>query len=690
MTDTGNLLVEIGTEELPPESLRKLAVAFADEVKTGIEQKHLAFAEMKWYATPRRLALSIKNLTVVQPDWNNQRRGPALKAAFDENGRPTEAAIGFARSCSIDVEQLDSIETDEGGRLVYRTIEKGQSATALVPGIIETALHRLPVARRMRWGNGKAEFARPIRWIVLLFDDAVIECEIFNLPAGNITYGHRFHCRQAIELKSADDYPEQLLEPGCVRADFDERREYIAAEIKSLAGPENNEVLIDPDLLEEVTALTEWPTAIKGRFDERFLDLPREVLISVMQEQQKCFPVGDGNGLRPEFVAVINVRPANPEKIIQGNERVIHPRLSDAKFFWDRDCATPLSSRIDALKQVVYEQRLGSLYDKSQRIKTVAVKLAEVLKSDKKQAARAADLAKCDLLTDMVGEFPKLQGVMGRYYAGYANEPDEVATAIDEQYLPRFASDRLPQTRTGQIIAVAEKIDALSGIFAIGRAPTGDKDPFGLRRSALGLLRILIECRLDIDLPVLINWSAASYHQEVNAKEIMDDLLQFITGRLRQYCLDKGIGSDVFESVLALNPNKPLDFYRRLLAVNQFRLLPEADSLSVANKRIANILKQAALNKDVQIDESMLREPAELSLAKNINEYRARVAPMLDKADYKNALAELAGLGGSVDLFFDNVMVMCEDSRLKNNRLALLQDLNRLFLKIADISCLRN
>lgn len=690
MSDASNLLVEIGTEELPPKSLSKLATAFADEVQSGLNREHLAFDTIKWYATPRRLALIIKDLAAAQPDRNDQHRGPALTAAFDENGRATKAAIGFARSCKVSVEQLDILTTARGSWLMYQTREKGKATTALVPEIIETALTRLPIPRRMRWNNGGIEFARPVRWIVLLFNDAVIECDVFKVPAGNISYGHRFHCPQAITLESADDYPAKLFNPGYVRADFSERREYIAGAIKGLAKQEKGEVLIDPDLLEEVTALTEWPVAIKGAFDERFLDLPMEVLISVMQDHQKYFPVKNGNGLMPVFIAVSNIDSARPEEIVRGNERVIHPRLSDARFFWDHDCARPLADRIDALKHVVYEQKLGSLYDKSQRIKAVAIRLAQALHSDPTHAARAAELAKCDLLTDMVGEFPELQGTMGGYYAGHANEHDEVATAISEQYLPRFAGDKLPQTSIGRIIAIADKIDALTGMFAIGRMPTGDKDPFGIRRSALGLLRILIECRLDIDLPALIDWSAASYHDRINARRVADELPAFMMERLRHYYLENGIGNDTFEAILALRPNKPLDFHHRLLAVNEFRQLPAASSLASANKRIRNILKRAEFDEDRQVDAGMLTEPAEQALAKNINACGARIAPMLADADYKSALTVLAGLRDDVDLFFDNVMVMCEDRAIKYNRLALLQNLNRLFLKIADISRLQN
>ena len=691
MSNTENLLIEIGTEELPPKSLKKLAIAFKDEVTKSLEKDELKFSDANWFATPRRLAIVLNNLEVAQKDKQQQRRGPAVTAAFDDEGKATKATEGFAKSCGVDVEQLERLETDKGEWLAFNTVVKGKNTAELLPGIIETALNKLPIAKRMRWGDNDIEFVRPIKWTLVLFGKDYIDCEIMGIRSGNESFGHRFHHPNAVTIKSAETYVETLKTEAHVLADYNERRTVIEAQVKDIAEKNNGNAIIDADLLDEVTALVEWPVSFSGDFNPDFLKLPKEVLISSMQDHQKYFPVVDEKGkLLPYFISVANIESNKPELIKQGNERVIQPRLSDAAFFWERDLKHGLANHIGSLGKVIYQKQLGSLADKSERLIKTVSDLARLLKIDIDKSKRAAELCLCDLLTDMVSEFPDLQGTMGRYYAEADGEDKEVALALEEYYMPRFAGDNLPSTTQGQCLAISEKIDSLVGIFAIGKAPTGDKDPFGLRRSAIGLLRIIIECNLDIDLKALINTAASNFPAKIEATKCSDDVYHFLMERMRRYYLDENVSADSFESVLAINTNKPLDFHHRLTAVTEFRKLSEAESLAAANKRISNILKKSDITDINQIDTSLLVEDAEITLAKSLNDYEKRVSPLIEKRDYKSTLTELAGLRENIDDFFDNVMVNCEDEATKMNRLALLGSLSALFLQTADISKLQS
>ena len=692
MSETKDLLIEIGTEELPPKSLKKLATAFKDAISKSLKEQELKFSDANWYATPRRLSVLVNDLEITQEDKQQQSRGPAVAAAFDADGKATRAAEGFAKSCGVEVDQLERLKTDKGEWLAFNAVVKGKQTSELIPSIIEAALSKLPIAKRMRWGDNNIEFVRPVKWVLILFGSDTINCEIMGVTSGKDSYGHRFHHPEAITINEPAAYVATLKQEAHVLADYNERRELIQTQVNAIAKNKNGVAVIEPDLLDEVTSLVEWPVSFHGDFNSDFLKLPKEVLVSSMQDHQKYFPLVDKQGnLLPSFISVANIESKNPKLIKQGNERVIQPRLSDAAFFWERDLKHGLANHREVLKKVVYQKQLGTLHEKSARLVNTVSNLAELLNVDVSAAKRAAELCLCDLLTDMVSEFPDLQGTMGRYYAAADGEIDEVATALEEYYLPRFAGDKLPETTVGQCLAISEKIDSLLGIFAIGKAPTGDKDPFGLRRSAIGLLRIIIECELDIDLKELIASTAENYPDAIDAKKVIADVYQFLLERLRRYYLDEGVSPDTFESVLAIKTSKPLDFHQRLKAVTEFRKLSEAESLAAANKRISNILKKSDIDitEIGSVDNKLLSEDAEITLATALNDYQERLAPLMENRDYKSALTELAGLRESVDNFFDNVMVNCDDEATKNNRLTLLANLSALFLQTADISKLQ-
>ena len=690
MSKKQDLLIEIGTEELPPKSLKRLATAFHQELCNSLKENGLEFSETSWLASPRRLAVIVNQLEISQSDKQQQRRGPAISAAFDDDGKPTRATEGFAKSCGVAVDQLGKLETEKGSWLVFDTLVKGKQTKELIPDMVNMALKRLPIAKRMRWGNNDFEFVRPIKWILLLLGTETIDCEIMGVRSGKHSYGHRFHHPGAIKIKQAAEYVEVLKQNGKVVADYNERRSLIKDQVEKLATKNNGAAIIDPELLDEVTALVEWPVSFAGNFNPDFLKLPKEVLIASMQDHQKYFPILDKQkNLLASFICVTNIESKQPDLIKQGNERVIQPRLSDASFFWERDLKNGLAKHIAGLNKVVYQKELGTLHEKSERLNSIISNLAKTFNIDNNNAKRAAELCFCDLLTEMVCEFPALQGTMGKYYAEADGEDANVALALEEYYQPRFAGDDLPTTTLGQCLAISEKVDTLVGIFSIGKAPTGDKDPFGLRRSAIGLLRIIIECEIDIDLKELLDSAASNYPSKVKAKDITNDVFRFLMERLRRYYIDEGVSNDTFESVLAINSSKPLDFHHRLIAVTEFRKLAEADSLAAANKRISNILKKSDFNNTLKVKDELLSEEPEVLLAKTLKEYQKKVVPMINDRDYKSALTELAGLRESVDSFFDNVMVMCDDDDVKNNRLALLSDLNSLFLETADISKLQ-
>ncbi len=685
-----DLLIEIGTEELPPGALCRLAESFAKEIGSALQGAGLSFAGVRHFATPRRLAVLVEELPDQQPDMTVERRGPALTAAFDDAGCPTKAATGFAASCGVSVDQLERMESDKGAWLLFRSTEPGRPVAALLPGMVEEALRRLPIPKRMRWGAGREEFVRPLHWVVLLHGEQLIDATVLGLPVTRFSRGHRFHHPDPLFLATAGDYEELLHTRGRVIADFDRRRQAIHGQVEEAARELGGSAVIDPQLLGEVTSLVEWPVAIAGSFDRRFLDIPPEVLISSMKGHQKYFHVVDGKGrLLPHFIAVSNIESGDPALVREGNERVIRPRLADAEFFWNQDRRIRLEARLEELKGIVFQKRLGSLHDRSLRISRLAKSLAGATGADEGLAERAGLLCKCDLTTEMVGEFPELQGIMGRYYALHDGEPEEVARALDEQYLPRFAGDGLPASATGRLLSIADKLDLLVGIFAIGQAPTGDRDPFALRRAALGVLRIVIECGVDLDLEQALREAATGYGHHLSGEETVEQLFYFMMERLRGYYQEQGHAPDLFDAVLTRRPTRPLDFHRRVLALAEFRKLPEADSLAAANKRIANILRQADGAIPSRVDPDLLEEAAEKRLADAVAGMEERVRSLFRKRDYQRALAMLATLRAPVDDFFEQVLVMAEDEALRNNRLALLERLHDLFLHVAELSRLQ-
>ena len=692
MSDIRDLLIEIGTEELPPKALFDLALAFEKGISDGLEKAGLPNEEIRRFATPRRLAVLIGNLPARQPDRRQERRGPALSAAFGPDGRPTKAAEGFARSCGVEVAELQRQETDKGAWLVHVSVEPGAATADLVPGIVETALAGLPIPKRMRWGNRDDEFVRPVHWVVLLFGDDVIPATIMGVQTGRETRGHRFHHPFPIRLNSPADYARQLASEGKVIADFGERRDAIRAQADGVAAELNGIAVIKSELLDEVTALVEWPVALAGNFERRFLGVPAEALISTMQDNQRYFPLVDAHGrLLPHFITIANLESRDSAQVRAGNERVIRPRFSDAEFFWNQDRKQPLANRQEALKHVVFQQRLGTLADKSDRVATLARFVAGHGRGNPPDwAERAARLAKCDLLTQMVQEFPELQGIMGRYYALHDREVAEVAQAQEEQYLPRFAGDRLPASPTGRALALADRLDTLVGIFAIGQPPSGAKDPFALRRAALGVLRILVEGELDLDLPAALERAAAGFEPAIRAGQVTDAVFEFMMERLRGYYLDRGVRADTFEAVLECRPSRPLDFDRRVRAVDAFRELPEAASLAAANKRIRNILKKVETVLPFQVRPDLLNEEAEQALAGRLVELSSETVPLMESGLYGEALSRLASLREPVDAFFDRVLVMAEDTALRDNRIALLNELGSLFLRVADFSRLQD
>jgi glycyl-tRNA synthetase beta chain len=690
MSPMDDFLVEIGTEELPPKALRSLMEAFGKGLTAAVDDAALEHGDVHTYASPRRLTVLIEALVRQQADRTVQHKGPPTRIAFDKDGKPTAAATAFAGKCGVDVHALETSKSEKGEWLVFEAIEKGQSAAELMPSLIERALAALPIPRRMRWGAGDAEFVRPVHWIVMLHGESVVPASVMGTVAGNASRGHRFHTSEPIIIGRPKDYLTALEKKGYVIADFERRREMIRVGSEAAALEAGGEIVDGESLYDEVAALVEWPVAVLGRFDEQYLALPREVVISTLTGHQRYFPVADRDGtLLPRFITVANLESKDPEQVREGNERVIRPRLADAAFFWDSDRRKTLASRSDDLHDVIYQRGLGSLADKGRRIREIATWLAGKLGADKGAVERAAELAKCDLLSGMVGEFPELQGTMGRYYALADGEPASVADAIGEQYRPRFAGDELPATTAGRILAIADKLDTLAGVFSIGKKPTGNRDPFGLRRAALGVIRILIETGLDIDLKALIAEAVDRQPKGKLEKDaLVNELYTFISDRLRRYFLDRdaGLATETFEAVMVRQPDSLLDFDRRLAAVQTFARLEQAESLAAANKRIANILRKAGEPKNLTIKKKLLADEAEQALFNALNNARDKVEPLIQQRQYAEALNTLADLRDPVDRFFDDVMVMADDEAIKNNRLALLSELRALFLDVADIS----
>jgi glycyl-tRNA synthetase beta chain len=688
-----HLLFELGSEELPPKTLLKLSNALLNNIVQGLNDAELTFTGSKAYATPRRLAVFIENLSTAQPDKIVEKRGPALQAAFAPDGTPSKAAMGFAVSCGTGFEQLERLKTDKGEWLSYTQTVKGQATKNLIPDIIRSSIAGLPIAKRMRWGSFTTEFVRPVHWAVLLFGDSVIDTEILGLKTDSTTQGHRFHAPQKINLTKPEDYVDTLFQQGRVIADFEQRKAIIRDAAQKAAAAVNGKAHIEDDLLEEIAALNEWPVPVTGTFDPRYLELPPEVLITTMQTNQKYFPVKNAEGaLLAYFITFSNIESTNPKSIQQGNERVVTPRLSDAEFFWNQDRKKNLEDRVESLSSVVFQESLGTVYDKTMRVKNLAKFIAGHLGADVELAERAALLAKTDLMTEMVGEFGNLQGIMGRYYALAEHEPKSVALALEEQYFPKQSGSPTASSATGQILAIAEKIDTLVGIFAVGLIPTGDKDPYALRRAALGILRTIIENKLDINIVELTEFASVQIKTIVNQAESQpttsDRVIHFIFDRLKGYCLDQGYTADEFDAVIAVMPPEPLDFMQRLQAVKAFRQLPEAESLAAANKRIRNILKKSESEPASSV--GVLVEPQEKQLLQTALQAESDIKPLLAQRDYQATLNRLAGLRNDVDAFFDHVMVMTDDLDLRANRLALLNLLSEQFLTCADISKLQS
>ena len=682
-----NLLIELGTEELPPKALRALRDAFADGMRRELAAAQITFGHVAAYAAPRRLAVQIDDALTRQPDQIEEKAGPALAAAFDADGQPTPAALGFARSCGVAVDALERHDEGKRSRLIYRATRPGQSLRDLLPQLVERALDTLPTPKRMRWGAGRHEFVRPIHWLVMLLDSDVVEGSVLGVPAGRQSRGHRFLAPDPVVLDQPADYLECLMAAHVV-ADFDARRARIAEGVAAAAAALGGEAVLDDDLLDEVTALTEWPVPLAGRFEAHFLEVPAEALMSSMRGHQKYFPVRDAQGgLLNHFITVANLESRDPVQVIAGNERVIRPRLADAAFFFEQDRKQPLAARREALRTVTYQAELGSLFDKTERLAALSRWLAGRIGGDVALAQRAGMLSKCDLMSEMVGEFDELQGIMGAHYARLDGEADEVASALREQYLPAFAGDVLPTTLTGCALGLADRLDTLVGIFGMGQIPTGSRDPYGLRRAAIGLLRILIERGLDMDLREMLGQARAGYG--ALKVEPVEPVFAYVIERLRAIYEDQGITPEVFMAVMARAPSVPVDIDRRVHAVNHFRHLPEAMALAAANKRVANILAKSETAPGASaVDPALFKEAAEADLFAALTDLQAVVAPLVAQADYQGTLAALATLRAPVDAFFDTVLVNAEDPALRANRFALLARLHALFWEVADISLL--
>lgn len=687
---TDSLLFELGTEELPPTALPKFIAALEQKVCEGLEKAKLSYSRCESFAAPRRLALLIHDVPKVQPDQTIERRGPAVKAAFPNgrDGEPSKAAEGFARSCGTTVNQLEVVNTDKGECIAFTIEQKGEPLAALITDIINTALDALPIPKRMRWGNSKAQFVRPVHWAVLMHGETVIDTEFFSLKTGNTSLGHRFHHPEAVMIKHANDY-EDTLRGASVVANFDERKADIKAQIKAKATELGGTAKIDDDLLNEVTALVELPVSLAGQFEERFLDVPQEALISTMESNQKYFTVLDSDKkLLPWFITISNIQSKDESKVIQGNERVVRPRLADAAFFFETDKKKTLAEHGEALVKMVFQNQLGTLADKSMRISTTASKIAGKIGADVDIARDAGALAKADLVTDMVYEFTSLQGTMGYYYATNEGLPANLAKALYEQYLPRYSGDDLPETKEGMCLALADKLDSLVGIIGIGQIPTGDKDPFALRRASLGIMRMLIEKELSLSVDELVDCALTGYAKQGTELETdtRANVLNFFEGRYRAWYQEQSISLITVQAVQATGEKTPVRFDARVKAVAQFQSLPEAEALAASNKRVSNILAKSDVAIPSSVNASLLQEDAEKALWQALSDKQTAQTQFLADANFTSALNDLASLKEPVDTFFDSVMVNAEDVSLKNNRLALLSSLQKLFTSIADIS----
>jgi len=679
-----DFLVELGTEELPPKALKTLGESFLAGIEKGLKAAGLSYRGARYYAAPRRLAVLVEQLATEQPDRTVNLDGPPVQAAFDAEGNPTQAALGFAKKCGVELSAIDQ----SGPKLKFSQHIPGQRAYTLLPGIVENSLNELPIPKRMRWGARKTEFVRPSQWLVMLFGDQIVDCEILAQKANRFSRGHRFHANHEVRISAPAMYAQELR-AAYVIADVAERREQIAKRIEQLAAEQQGSAIVPPALLDEVSALVEWPVPLVCSFEERFLEVPQEALITTMQDNQKYFCLLDADGkLLPRFITVANVESKDPTQIISGNEKVVRPRLTDAEFFFKQDKKQPLEAFNQRLANVVFQAQLGTVYDKAQRVSALAGFIAGRIGGDAKRGARAGLLSKCDLASEMVGEFPEMQGIAGYYYALNDGEPQDVALALNEQYMPRGAGAELPSTLTGAAVALADKLDTLVGIFGIGMLPTGSKDPYALRRAALGVLRILIEKGLELDLGATVEFAVRQYGSKVKAAGLAPQVLEFVFDRLRARYEDEGVDVSVYQAVRAVNPMSPLDFDQRVQAVQAFRKLPEADALAAANKRVSNLLSKADGQVASSIEAHYFDTPAEFTLNAAIQKADNAVQPLAQSRQYREALAQLASLRAPVDAFFEAVLVNAEDPKVRANRYALLARLRGLFLGVADISVL--
>ncbi|MCR1837691.1 glycine--tRNA ligase subunit beta [Pasteurella caecimuris] len=687
---TQNFLVEIGTEELPPKALKTLATAFADNVQAELNQAGLEFDKIEWFAAPRRLAVKVLALATQQPSKEIEKRGPAVSAAFDAEGKPTKAAEGWARGCGITVDQAERLATDKGEWLVYRAKIEGQPTKNLLGDIVANALAKLPIPKPMRWADKTVQFIRPVHTVTMLLGDELIEGEILGVASSRTIRGHRFLGEREFEIQHADQYPQLLREKGSVIADFNERKAEILAKSQEKATALGGVADIEEDLLDEVTSLVEYPNVLMAKFEDRFLAVPAEALVYTMKGDQKYFPIYDKEGkLLPHFIFVSNINTEDPTAIIEGNEKVVRPRLTDAEFFFKTDLKQKLVDRLPRLETVLFQQQLGTVRDKTARIEQLAGEIAKQIGADEAKAKRAGLLSKCDLMTNMVFEFTDTQGVMGMHYARHDGEDEEVAVALNEQYMPRFAGDALPKSLVASAVALADKFDTLTGIFGIGQAPKGSADPFALRRAALGALRIIVEKNLPLDLEDLVQKSSALFGDKLTNENVVADVVDFMLGRFRAWYQDEGIAVDVIQAVLARRPTKPADFDARVRAVSHFRTLDSAEALAAANKRVSNILAKVEGEISSQIDRILLLEEEEKVLAEQVLALQSELSPLFEQGKYQAALDRLAGLREAVNNFFDKVMVNAEDPKLRQNRLAILNNLRNLFLQVADISLLQ-
>ncbi len=691
MSEKKDLLIELGTEDLPARLLLTLINELNENLQKHLTDANLEFSSCKAFCTPRRLAIHIEALDSCQQDQHIERKGPAQDKAFDKDGNPTQAAIGFARSCGVEISQLELDSSGKLPRLLFKELQQGELTTTLLPQLLETSIKKLSIPKRMRWNVDITEFIRPVRWLLIIFGAEIVPLTLFGHKAGNTTYGHRFHHPDPIVVKHASAYEDLLRVKGKVIANFTERKQVIINQVKAISKQEKCKPAYTETLLDEITGLVEWPVALLGEFDNKFLEVHKELLISTMQDNQKYIPLlNDKDELTQKFIIISNIESSDPKTVIQGNEKVIVPRFEDAMFFWQRDKQIHLSENLEKLKNVVFEKQLGSLYDKTQRIIQLSKFISPYTDADVSQCGRAAELSKCDLITDTVSEFPKLQGIVGRNLALLDAESKDISIAIEEQYMPLQAGDKLPNSAIGQTLALADRLDTLLGIFAIGKKPTGLKDPYGLRRASLAVLRILIEKDLDIDLVQVLQKAATLFNQDLHAASMIDEVYDYMLERLRGYFQDNKINIDTIDSVLVNRPTSPKDIAARINAMQNFRKLQNAESLAAANKRIRNILKKIDRSKIVSVQPDLFREKAENNLHLAIEKLSDDVEALFKRYEYEQALNRLADLRQPIDTFFDDVMVMDEDETLKTNRIALLAKIDSLFMHVADFSRLQS